>query len=159
MKKGKNKWALFCSRLLSGALAALGFVSCSTSDDNDPGELICLYGTPMATFHVKGKVTNESQQPLQGKRVILKPLFSDGTEYDYHFNDTLRTDAEGSYDQTTHFSPIKSLRVVCEDPDGKYEADSTTVELAYKDGDGAWDRGTAEAEANFTLKEKKQTEE
>lgn len=144
---------------MSGMLAALGFVSCSSSDDNDPGEIICLYGTPTATFHVKGKVTNESQQPLQGKRVILKPLMSDGTEYDYHFNDTLRTDADGSYDQTKHFNPIKSLRVVCDDPDGEYEADSTTVELKYKDGDGEWNRGVAEAEADFTLKEKKQTEE
>lgn len=159
MKKKKSKWTRFSGRLMSGALAALGFVSCSTSDDDDNRGIICLYGTPTATFHVKGKVTDESRQPLQGKRVILKPMINENVSYDPIYNDTLKTDAEGNYDRTTPFYPIKSLRVVCEDPAGTYEADSTTVNLEYKNGDGEWNRGIAEAEADFTLKEKKQTEE
>lgn len=159
MKKKKSKWTRFSGRLMSGALAALGFVSCSTSDDDDNRGIICLYGTPTATFHVKGKVTDESRQPLQGKRVILKPMINESDSYDPIYNDTLKTDAEGNYDRTRPFYPIKSLRVVCDDPDGKYEVDSTTVELKYKGGDDAWDRGIAEAEADFTLKEKKETEE
>ena len=55
----KKKWNV--KALLSGALALLGFAGCS---NNEPDDMIFLYGTPSVGYRVMGTVTDAEGKPL-----------------------------------------------------------------------------------------------
>lgn len=150
----KKQWLTACNRMLSGALALLGFTSCSELIQNEEP---CMYGQPYADYKIKGKVQDEQAQPLQGMRVIIKPLQSDGTPFPY-YADTLKTDSEGAYEhQCIEFG--KDYRVVCEDPADAYKADSTDVQMNPTGGDGGWYIGSDTKEVDFILKEKEEEDD
>lgn len=68
MKKTKKSpwWSI--DRLLSALLVLLGFSSCG----NEPGDTPCEYGTPYATYEVKGKVVNKTTKtPVANIQVKL----------------------------------------------------------------------------------------
>lgn len=158
MKRTKKKWLQGVNRLLAGVLALMGFNAC----DKEP---LLAYGCPYGTYEAKGKVVNTEETPLQGIRVITKPMQQEhGTGkmrvLHFHHFDTLQTNAQGIYQlEKREYEGASHLRIVCEDPNDAYQTDSTDVELNYEGGDGGWKIGKAQAEADFTLKERTEEEE
>lgn len=142
----RAQWLKISNRLLSGAMVLLGFSSC------DPSKTADEYGTPYADYEIKGKVTDEAGAELAGLRVVAKGLIQ-SIPNDPYFNDTLATDAKGTF----LFDQLKvsegRYRVVCEDPTGIYKSDSTEVKMTPKGGKG-WYLGSDSKEVNFELKKK-----
>ena len=60
----KRKWTV--GRLLSGALALLGFAGCGNIWDEE-----VLYGTPSVDYRVMGTVTDANGKPIQGIQVVV----------------------------------------------------------------------------------------
>ena len=65
----KKKWNV--KALLSGALALLGFAGCSNNENNEPNDMICMYGSPSVGYRVMGTVTDEEGKPLKDIQVIM----------------------------------------------------------------------------------------
>lgn len=58
------------NKLLFMILSLLGFATaCSSCSDEE--EFMCEYGTPFATFSVKGKVLNKSGEPIPNIKVSV----------------------------------------------------------------------------------------
>lgn len=88
---------------------------------------------------------------MKGTRVIVKSV-----EKDAMLPDTLYTEETGEYlfkDDSAW--PKMTYRVVCEDPDGIYKADSVDVKMTPTGGDGNWYGGSDSKEVNFKLTKKK----
>lgn len=145
--------------LLGVLLTLLGFGSCDVSSpwgSNDPWNNACEYGMPHANLSVKGRVMDESGESLEGIKVTLKELhrFED-VEY-LHYSQPTTTDAHGQYSHSgtwTGDSPDQIIRIVAEDPEGVYAADSTDVALTHTtDGKDGWCTGTDTGTADFKLK-------
>ena len=150
MKKGKEQWLRFSTRMMSGALALLGLTACDSG--NDPGW--CEYGTPYAKYEIKGKVTDEAKKDLSGARIIVKKLQGKSDKVDpYARIDTLKTAQYGTYTFKQQEFPGIRYRVVCEDPSDILKADSTEVQMKPKGGEG-WYAGSDTEEVNFELKKK-----
>ena len=65
-----NKWM---TRLLSGALVALGFTACDDENNGDyPDDYPLEYGSPSVEYRVKGTVTDEAGNPIENIRVIIR---------------------------------------------------------------------------------------
>lgn len=150
MKKGRKQWLRISTRMMSGALTLLGFAACD-SDSPEADE----YGTPYATYEIKGKVTDEDQKEITGARIIVKALeYNSKNVAQYAQPDTLKVGTDGSYDFKTKGFPDISYRVVCEDPAAVYNADSVDVQMDPKNGGDGWYAGSDSKEVNFKLKKK-----
>lgn len=57
MKTLHYRWNRSLNWILTTLLGFLGFSSCEDNGD-DPGNIICMYGTPTASYTIKGKVTD-----------------------------------------------------------------------------------------------------
>jgi len=133
--------------IMSGIMALLGFTSC-----DDEGDDMVMYGTPHADYSVSGLVTDTEGTPVEGVRVIVR------TDYDYdkpinpYLSDTVYTDKDGKFLNEGGMFPEKSVKVVCQDPDGNFASDSTIVDLEYdkKKADG-WYKGIGRATVDFKL--------
>jgi len=147
MGKEKKKWLAFSNRLLSGALVLLGFASC------EGGDTPCEYGTPHADYEIKGKVQNEEGQPMKGMRVIVTENPSPTGETYPGQCDTLYTGDAGEYLFEEDYAVTNKYRVVCEDPNGVYKADSVDVNMKPEHGKG-WYMGSDSKEIDFELKKK-----
>lgn len=79
-------------RLLSGVLVLLGFASCT---NDDPGEILCEYGTPNSKFLVKGRVASDKNEPLKGIQVIVRQGWNNSI---YLPADTVYTDESGKFE-------------------------------------------------------------
>lgn len=153
MKNGKKKWLLLCNRMLSGVLALLGFTSC---DGEGLGQATCEYGQPYAKYEIKGKVVDAEQQAISNVRIIVKQLEQKSNElFPYAYPDTVYTKKNGEYIYEKGGTNYGRFRVVCEDPTGVYEADSTVVEMKPTGGEG-WYVGSDSKVENFELKKKEQ---
>jgi len=148
-------------------LALLGIGGCSdiNNEDNPFREMMLMYGTPTAQFSVKGKVTDEKGNAIQGLQVILGNRFYDNSSvtYDHHYFpvDTLTTDSDGVYQfESSRISPIENLQVDVNDIDGaagggEFNSATTVVRnIEYKDGNG-WYRGKADIKVSDIKLEKK----
>ena len=140
------------TRLLSGALIALGFTSCEEMEDE--------YGSPSRDFQVKGVVTDENGKPIENIRVIIRNAY----EYGYS-PDTTYTDAQGNFssnvirdygfinEQTAYFDDIDG-----DANGGTFQSDSTSLnDMPSKQtekGDG-WYEGKYEFEVQQKLKKEK----
>lgn len=150
-RKSKSKWLKVFNSLLSSVLALLGYTSCDSS-----GDIPLEYGTPYAKYEVKGNVADkESQNSIEGARVIVKPVISNnGTEQTSPYsNDTVYTDKDGNYVYQKEMTASEYLRVVCEDPSGTHEADSTLLKMKPENGEG-WYKGSDSQTADFELDKK-----
>lgn len=144
---GKRTWLLLLNRMLSGVLVLLGFSSC--------GEERIEYGSPYASYEVKGKVTDTGNTPLKDMRIQIKRMYKkDGTYqlYPGFPMDTLYTDSSGKY-LFKESDMLSRYRVICEDPNNAYTADSTEVTMEPSGGSG-WYMGSDSKEVNFQLKKK-----
>lgn len=117
------------------------------------------YGTPSADYVISGKVTDkETRKPIKDIRVIYK---SSDSPYG---NDTVKTDAEGSYKlYMQRVFPTSDHSIYAEDMDGEangglFTGDSLKIKTSEmkrtKKGKGNWYEGAYEKnDADFELKQ------
>jgi putative lipoprotein (rSAM/lipoprotein system) len=157
MKKLKHYLLRKENALLSAVLALVGCNGVS-DDENEPD----YYGCPYVNYHVEGAVLDDKGNPLEGILIIPKAIIPEshgehvGEAYPM---DTLATASDGSYLwEEDHGWGSDSIRVVAEDPSGKFASDSVDVRLQLnqrkKKSDNYWYMGTLEGEVNLTLKPK-----
>lgn len=147
-------------------LSLLGFSSCNKNEIDDPGNNICLYGTPTTHYIIKGKVTDTNGKPINGVKVEANDTYDDRRRP--LTDEPVYTDEKGEY--SANAWGISSdgqgnilLEVTFEDIDGEANggtfANDTvrgkdmTIEKV-KNGEGAWNLGTYEITANKTMKKK-----
>lgn len=131
-------------RISAWLLCLIGFgssVACS------PGMVADEYGSPYASFEVKGKVTDQQGNPIPGIQVTCDAMYIQ----------PVYTESDGSYALHGDGFPREKIQVSFEDVDGEengglFAARSVSVETVHvKEGDGNWDFGVYEAEANAEL--------
>lgn len=134
------------SQLCTTLLALLGY-NCSAIHEPE-----CMYGTPTASFEVKGKVTDEESKPLEAAEIKLMPTW-------HHYNHniaTTTTEADGKYIINTSFDPIDSIWVVCIPADNAYMTDYIKMPLKYhydkEHKKDEWYVGHAEITVDFKLR-------
>lgn len=148
MKGNREQWLKISNRLLSGAMALLGFSACGSN-----GDYALEYGMPHADYEIKGSVTDEAGNELSGMRIITKTLIGE-REDDPYFRDTVATNAAGTFVlEKKNETSEGRYRVVCEDPAGVYKVDSTDIQMKPKGGKG-WYQGSDSKEVNFELKKR-----
>lgn len=154
----KQYFYRYSNRVIAALLAALGFTACDSIGGDEPVE----YGTPNATFHFVGQVTDKDGKPIPGIKVTVS---YDGQRLYKHvgIKDSTMTDAEGRY-QTETFSNFSADRhqVAFEDVDGaanggEFLPDTVRAKemqkKQLKKGSG-WYTGDFELTADKQLKQK-----
>ncbi|MCD8094241.1 MAG: radical SAM-associated putative lipoprotein [Bacteroides sp.] len=150
MKKGRRNLLILGNKVLSGALALLGFASCSSG-----GEAPDEYGSPYAKYEIKGKVVDTEQEAVPDARILMRrTMVIGGDAIGFTSSaDTVYTGKDGTYLYKTNGGGTDRFRVVCEDPSGVYKADSTDVTPVLTGGHG-WYEGGSKEEVNFMLEKK-----
>lgn len=150
MKKIKTSLFKRFNTLLSFLLSILGFGAAFSLNSCEYGTPAMEYGTPFATFKVKGSVKSElSSNAIPNIRVVMG-------------NDTTFSDESGNYQiSNTDFPDDQTFLLEFKDIDGKtngeYQALDTIVEFIdpkFSGGTGDWNSGETEKEVNVKLKEK-----
>lgn len=166
MKTLHYHWNRSLNWILTTLLGFLGFSSCE-EDNSGNDNIICMYGTPTASYTIKGKVTNQAGQALSDIQIIVsdmefsyqsRPDFIPDTPYgSYPVNDTLYTGKEGEFETRQTAFPkdtVKyNLKVNLNGNNPHYQADSLKVTFLRKDlqeGEG-WNIGNATQEVKITL--------
>lgn len=144
MKKVRLQILAQVNVLLGAVLALFGCGSKRAAAVEN--QVVCLYGVPTATYKVSGTVTNEKHKPLKDVQVVVKGYKN------YPITDTLRTDSKGRYAADYTGYPADSLNIVVTDPSGEYKADSTKIEVPWKEGASAFDQGKQTFKQNVQLK-------
>ena len=131
-------------RVSAWLLCLIGFgssVACS------PGMVADEYGSPCASYEVKGKVTDQQGEPIQGIQVRC------GAMYD----EPVYTDSDGSYQLSGGGFPREKIEVEFKDVDGEenggaFAARTVSAEtVQVQEGAGNWDFGVYEAVVNAEL--------
>lgn len=136
--------------LISFLLSILGFGAACSLSSCEYGTPAVEYGTPYATFKVKGNVQSEmTSDSIPNIRVVMG-------------YDTTFTDESGNYQiSNTDFPDDQTFLVEYKDIDGETNGDyqplDTIVEFVdpeFSGGTGNWDSGETEKEVNVKLKDK-----
>ena len=112
MKKIRAKWMRLYSTVCAAVLGALGFTACDyPAPKYGP---IAMYAPPppeASVYKIKGRVTDEAEQPVQGVKVTVHDFDA--------ILDTAYTDAEGEFvtDKMTTFNNVGGTEVVLTDVD------------------------------------------
>lgn len=136
--------------ILAGLLSLLGFSSCETTE---------MYGTPHATYIIKGKVTDEAKRPIPN--IQIRSPYDKGIG---NYGDTLYTDTQGKFAYKRGWADASDIPLVFTDIDGEknggdFASDSINVSfknIKLEGGDGSWYRGEATQEVTVILKTKKE---
>lgn len=141
MKKVKNVWLRCSAWLLNSILLLLGFSSCDSNGSE-------MYGTPYATYSLKGKVVDAQKQPIPDIEVKIKERH--GSVY-YSHTAPLKTNASGEFSFKESFSTGGEFRLVARDADGavngSFKSDSIDITMDKPSGgDGSWFQGSASKE-------------
>ena len=154
MKTLHYRWNRSLNWILTTLLGFLGFSSCEDNGD-DPGNIICMYGTPTASYTIKGKVTDQAGQ-------ALSDIIPD-TPYGSHpVNDTLYSGKEGEFETRQAAFPIDTvkynLKINPDENNPYYQADSLKVTFLRKDlqGGEGWNRGNTTQEVKIILTPQKE---
>ena len=142
----------YTNYVLAGLLSLLGFSSCGDAD--------LEYGTPHATYEIKGKVTDEAGKPIPDVHVQCSTEYTRENSHGYDRIPAVRTSSDGTYLSRFGEFPTSSIRVVVTDVDGEangsFQPDSVDIIITqkdYKKPSGHWDEGTATKEnISFKLK-------
>lgn len=136
--------------LLSLVLAALGI----TSGCDLLGFGMCMYGSPTADFEAEGRVTDESDKPVEGIQVVISEKFGNTENVIYDYNlipvDTLFTDGDGRYSLKSRNAGMSNqIQIDFEDTDGRdnggeFDGASIVMDVEYKGGDKSWYIGKAD---------------
>lgn len=140
MKKVKNVWLRCSAWLLNSILLLLGFSSCDSNGSE-------MYGTPYATYSLKGKVVDTQKQPIPDIEVKIKI----GRGGDYHSQIApLKTNASGEFSFKESFSTGGEFRLVVRDVDGtangSFKSDSIEITMDKPSGGDGWFQGSASKE-------------
>ena len=140
--------------LLGSLLSLLGFGGCIVP-------IPVMYGTPTADIKFLGDVKNQDGEPIEGIRVVMKPLGENLDEHGYQ-SDTLYTDANGHFELEKLKFETGALGsnavVLFDDVDG--EAHRTYASRKLKKSDlvieqtrerKGWDHGAFTVRADVTL--------
>ena len=145
----KKRLLILSTKMLSACLVALGFTACDKYDDNGGGGEIFEYGTPLATFKVKGTVASTGKKPIRNIRAVLVEVI--GNEEDAFNADTVYTRADGTFDLKVTTSPQETeFKLKLEDIDGaengSYAPKTVAVvfEKAKFTGGNGWYKGDTE---------------
>lgn len=144
MKKVRLRILAQVNVLLGAVLALFGCGSKRAAAVEN--QVVCLYGVPTATYKVSGTVIGEKHKPLKDVQVVVKGYKN------YPITDTLRTDNKGRYTADYTGYPADSLNIVVTDPSGEYKADSTKIEVPWKEGASVFDQGEQTFKQNVQLK-------
>ena len=141
MKKINNFWFRSSAWLLNSILLLLGFSSCDSNGSE-------MYGTPYATYSLKGKVVDAQKQPIPDIEVKIKERH--GSVY-YSHTAPLKTNASGEFSFKESFSTGGDFRLVARDVDGtangSFKSDSIEITMDKPSGgDGSWFQGSASKE-------------
>lgn len=147
MKLRSHRWY---NAVLAALLSMLGY-GCSSSDE--PVE----YGTPHADYIIKGQVTDEAGNPIQG--INVKAPY--GSYLSSQFAQIVETDAAGKF-TLKEFSSQKGHEIVFEDVDGEangglFKSETIHVETLPKtqtEKGSGWYRGKFDVQADVKLKKK-----
>lgn len=135
--------------LISCLLSVLGFGAACSLGGCEYGSPYVEYGTPYATFKVKGNVSSEATSDnLPYIRVVMR-------------EDTAFTDESGNYQvENIDFPKDQTFLVEFKDMDGEvngaYQPLDTIVEFIdpeFSGSSGGWDSGETEKEIDVTLKD------
>jgi len=137
------------NRLISFLLAIIGIGGATTFGGCEYGIGAAMYGTPTATFKVKGKVTSNEGTKIQGIRVIMR-------------NDTTHTNPDGIFQvQTDDFPGDNDFNIKFDDTDGALNGDFQSLDTIvsfvnpkFTNSDGSWYSGETSKELNIKLKPK-----
>ena len=141
MKKVKNVWLRCSAWLQNSILLLLGFSSCASIGSE-------MYGTPYATYSLKGKVVDAQKQPIPDIEVKIKIGYG-GV---YHSQIApLKTNASGEFCFKENLTIDGKFRLVARDVDGtangSFKSDSIEITMDKPSGgDGSWFQGSASKE-------------
>jgi len=150
MKKIQTGFLKRSNSFIGLILSLLGFSAACSLSSCEYGSPVVEYGTPHATFIVRGDVKSETDSSaIPNIRVVMN-------------NDTTYTNESGIYQvENMEFPKDQALLVQFEDTDGatfgEYQPLDTIVEFIdpqFSGGSGSWDAGTTEKEVNVKLKVK-----
>lgn len=135
--------------MISIILSVLGFGAACSLDSWENGiDGPVAYGTPTATFIVKGNVkSGETSSDIPSIRVVMG-------------YDTTHTDIAGNYQVVNREFPkdqtfLLEFNDIDDSSNGEFQALDTIVEFTspeFSGGSGAWDSGKTEKELNVNLK-------
>lgn len=113
-----------------------------------------MYGTPVGTFEIKGKVVTEDGKEVAGAAVrVTQPDFPCGV-FSYA---EVKTGDNGTYISTGNELLGNKTKVVCIPDNPALEADSVIIDVKYtgkNNKNNPWDIGQANATVDFILKKK-----
>ena len=140
MKKVKNVWLRCSAWLLNSILLLLGFSSCDSNGSE-------MYGTPYATYSLKGKVVDAQKQPIPDIEVKIK--IGNGGVY-YNQIASLKTNSSGEFSFKENLTAEGKFRLVARDADGaangSFKSDSIDITTDKPSGGDGWFRGTTSKE-------------
>lgn len=159
MKQAKSRYTKCLQWVIGSLLGLLGFSGC---EDGIFGkdEPMDMYGVPTADYIVKGTVTDEAGNPIEG--LLVTPYLHYGTFAPSQYP-TTTTEKDGTFKLDT----LKGMGIppiVVADPDGEangghFIPDTLTMkefeQIKLKDGKGAWYNGVFELKADIKLKKEK----
>ena len=155
----KIRFYRWYNAVLTALLSMLGY-GCSSSEESID---VVEYGTPNVDYIIRGIVTDEVGIPIQGIKTVVKEIPDYYPEYAYSKDSTL-TDAAGKYQVNTRlFVGHQWDRLVVQDIDGEANGGeflSDTIDISkieakkIGEGDGKWNSGKYEINADFKLKKK-----
>lgn len=149
----KTKLQRLTHYLIATLLGLLGFSACSDEEEND---MVVEYGVPSADYIIKGSVTDEADNPIEG--IVIAPH-----EYAKHKFPPFKTDASGYFNSDTLYHINYGLPpIIFSDPDGEanggsFENDTLSYQqfkVTQLEGGKGWYDGVFELKADIKLKKK-----
>ena len=131
MKNINRKVLRFINSCIAVILPLLGIASCENPDD-----MMCMYGTPSAEFHISGRVKNKLGENIEGIKISLN------TEE----NPVDTTNADGSFNIDIYGRwPDKEIRLIVNDIDstenGSYKTNTIYLSPKYqRDPNNSWNQ-------------------
>lgn len=152
----KANLIIVINQFLAFVLGVLGFTGCREQilRPTEIGDdmIVVKYGCPTAFFDIHGRVTDETETPIEGIEVKVEAYV--GLDGWAEMSQPTVSDAEGLYYVRDRSFPVDSVRVVALDIDGEtngaYKSDTVLIKPVYSSDN--WNRGSVEATANFKLK-------
>lgn len=157
MDKTYRFYLAISNKILAGLLALLGFsnTSCSPVDE---------YGSPYATYEIKGKVVNEKGAAIPDIQVIIPAPDPDNEEDQFVYRDTLLTNSTGEFNKRLEvgsFGEDVTFKIATKDIDGEANGglfEDTVTKVAFKKEDlkgkdGNWYYGNAKKDVTIIKKQ------
>ena len=159
MNRLKDCFGRALNYMIATLIGLLGFSACSENEEEPP----CMYGSPTADYIIKGDITDESGNPIQGVQVSVYQ-----GEYEYMYENKNPQPLTGSTNSTGGFKFDTLKRwgsytiLITRDTDGAANCGefindtikNNRYELTQLKEGEVWYRGLYEIKTNIKLKKK-----